>query len=130
MAEKDTRALTEVLQRLNEHGRRIRLLEERVDRIVSSLHTLEEESKNAQSELKVGLERRDLKIKEILEVLDTIKKELARIDAELSKLATKAELKEIKTFIDVLNPITSKFVTKDEVERMLEDFNNLKAKNK
>jgi len=130
MAEKDTRALTEVLQRLNEHGRRIRLLEERVDRIVSSLHTLEEESKNAQSELKVGLERRDLKIKEILEVLDTIKKELARMEAELSKLATKTELKEIKTFIDVLNPITSKFVTKDEVERMLEDFNNLKAKNK
>jgi len=127
MAEKKNMVINEILFRINEHARRIRLLEERVDRIVSSIHILEEEVKDRSSEIRVGLERRDLKIKQIMEEIDIIKKEVSRINEAIEKLASKSELNEIKNFIEILNPITSKFVTRDEVKRMLEDFNSLKS---
>jgi chromosome segregation ATPase len=128
MEKKPDKMTTEFLFRLNEYGRRIRLLEERVDRIVSSLHSLEEEMKGIHSELKIGFERRDEKLKDLSEKLEGLQKDFSKLEERMNKLATKAEIKEIKNFIEILNTVTSNFVTKDELQRILEDFNNLNRK--
>jgi hypothetical protein len=43
------------------------------------------------------------------------------VNKELSKTALKSDVKKIETFIDVVNPITAKFVTRDELDRLLEE---------
>ena len=129
MTEKAKLISPEILYRLNEFGRRIRLLEERVDRLISEIHSIEEELNTQKSYVKVGFERRDRKLEEIENKIQLIKERIEKLEKRIEKLATKDEIKEIKNFIDIVNPITSRFVTKDELKRIIEDFNTLKKKN-
>jgi hypothetical protein len=62
-----------------------------------------------------------MKISTIADRLTGMENELLRINKELSKTASKSEVKQLEMYIDVMNPIKSKFVTKDELERTLDD---------
>jgi hypothetical protein len=118
----DVRLVTsEMLRRVNEDGRRIRLLEQRMERVDSSVGGLEEHVLSQLEELKLSAERLGDKILKIGERLNSIDNEIEKLTRELGKTATKAEMKQIETFMNIVNPITSKFVTRDEVERMFED---------
>jgi hypothetical protein len=119
--EEEIKVITsELVRRINEDGRRIRLLEQRLEAIDESVTNVEETTLSQMDDLKIGIERVVNKIMNILEKLNGIENEITNIDKKLNKSATKAELKQLETFVDVLNPIKSKFVTKDEMERMLE----------
>ena len=112
---------TELVKRMNEDMRRIRILEERFDRIESRMRTVEETALDQMESLRVSVERISEKIANISEKFKGVDDEIVRINKELNKAATKSEVKSLETFIDILNPITSRFVTKDEMERALED---------
>lgn len=112
---------TELVKRMNEDMRRIRILEERFDRIESRMRTIEETVLDQMESLRVNVERISEKIANISERFKGIDNEIVRINKELGKTATKSEIKSLETFIDILNPITSRFVTRDEMERALEE---------
>jgi len=112
---------SEIIRRINEDGRRIRLLEQRMDRIDDSVSSLESSVITELDDIKIGIERLSDKILKITERLDGIENEIAKVNKGLSKAATKTEVKELETFINVVNPITSRFITKDELERILEE---------
>jgi len=59
------------------------------------------------------------------ERLSGIESEIDKVNKGLNKAATKAEVKQIETFMNIVNPITSKFITKEELERMLEERSRL-----
>lgn len=119
--EEEIKAITsELVRRINEDGRRIRLLEQRLEGVDESVSNMEENAISQMDDLKVGIERVVNKIMNIIEKLNGIETEISNIDKKLNKAATKAELKQLETFVNILNPITSKFVTKDELERRLE----------
>ncbi|MDI6798958.1 MAG: hypothetical protein QMD12_03135 [Candidatus Aenigmarchaeota archaeon] len=118
----DIRAVTnEIVRRLNEDVRRIRNIETRMDRIDSSISTLEDTILGQLNDLKIDLEKLGNKINSLMDRLSGMENEIMRINKELGKTATKAELKQIESYVDILNPITSKFVTKDELERIMEE---------
>jgi len=118
----DERAVAaELVKRLNEGTRRTRSLEQRVDRIENRISGMEETVIEQMNNLKIELDRIGQKIANATQQLTTINNEILRINRELGKTATKQELKEVETFIDMVNPITAKFVTKDELERRLEE---------
>jgi prefoldin subunit 5 len=117
----------EMIRRLNEDSRRIRIVEQRLDRIEQQIETLESTALNQMEDIKIGLEKMAAKITLISDKLNGIENEMARINKEISKTASRAELKEIETFIDLVNPITSKFVTKDEMQREFEERIKRKA---
>ena len=118
--EDEKKVTGELVKRMNDDTRRIRIMEQRIDRVESSVEGLQENALNQLTDLKLSLERINDKIVSVSEKLMTIEGEILRLNKELSKTATKRELKQMETFVDLINPITAKFATKDEVEKMIE----------
>lgn len=112
---------SELARRLNENSRRLRIMEQKLDKLETSMDLLEENTLNQMNDMKIGLERISAKISAVGDKLAGIDNEILRITKEMGKTATKAEVRQLETFIDLVNPITSKFVTKDELERAFED---------
>jgi predicted nucleic acid-binding Zn-ribbon protein len=119
--EEDKKLTTELVKRLNEDTRRIRIIEQRVDRLENSLDTMQENTLTQLNDLKLDLEKINNKIVSVSEKLLSIEGEILRLSKELTRTATKRELKQMETFIDLINPITAKFATKDEVEKMIDN---------
>jgi len=118
---------TEIINRMNEDVRRIRLLEEKTGKIETRINDIEKTVLTQLDDLKISLERIGNKISSISERLTALENENLRINKELGKCATKVEVKQLETFVDVINPITSRFATKDEIERMVEERIGKKA---
>jgi chromosome segregation ATPase len=120
MAEKvaDIRVLaSELVKRMNEDGRRIRMLEQRVDKLENNLNDVQGSVMAQSEDLKVGLSKIVDKLTMVSDRISKMEADLARIEKEARKAATKAEVKQLESFIDLVNPITSKFVTRDELDR-------------
>ncbi|MBS3054884.1 MAG: hypothetical protein J4452_00120 [Candidatus Aenigmarchaeota archaeon] len=118
---------SELVRRLNENSRRLRIMEQKIDKLESSMDLLEDNTLNQMNDMKIGLERIATKITALGDKLTSIETDMARINKELGRTATKAEVKQLETFIDLVNPITAKFVTKGELERAFEDKLGRKA---
>lgn len=114
-------ATSEMIRRMNEYSKRIKNIEQRIDRLENRMGSVEETALSQMGELKVGMERISQKISAVSDRLTTIENEMLRINKELGKVALKSDVKKIETFIDIVNPITSKFVTRDEMERLVEE---------
>jgi predicted metal-binding transcription factor (methanogenesis marker protein 9) len=82
---------------------------------------------NQINDLKINLDKIGQKIMGVSDRLNVMENEILRINKDLSKTALKSDIKKLETFIDIVNPITAKFVTKDELERALEERVRKKA---
>ena len=111
----------EMVRRMNEYSRRIKNLEQRLDRVESRVENMEQTVLTQMNDLKISLERIGQKISGVSDRLNTIETEILRINKELGKTALKSDVKKLEMFIDLVNPITAKFVTKNELERALEE---------
>ncbi|MBI2084107.1 MAG: hypothetical protein HYT70_00630 [Candidatus Aenigmarchaeota archaeon] len=114
-----TRLAEELVKRLNENTRRIRIVEQRMDRMDNSINALEDNTLNQLNDLKMFLEKITDRLVSLSEKLVGIESEILRLSKELSKTATKREFKEIETYMELINPVTAKYVTKDEMERYI-----------
>jgi len=117
----------EIVRRINEYSRRIKNLEQRVERIDSTVETLQQTALNQMNDLKINLERIGQKIASISDRLTGIENEILKVNRDLGKTALKSDVKKLEMFIDLVNPITAKFVTKDELERAFEEKLKRKA---
>jgi hypothetical protein len=118
----DTKTLAnELVKRMNEDMRRIRILEERIEKMESRMRTIEETALDQMENLRVNVERLNEKMVGIVDKFKLVDSEIARMGKELTKTVSKTEVKSLENFIDILNPITSRFVTKDEMQRAIED---------
>lgn len=113
--------VSELMKRVNEDRRRIRLMEQNIKRVESALSSLEESAILKMGDIKISLDAINSKMSLANERLSALENDVARISKNSEKSATKIELKQLEGFIDLVNPITSKFVTKDELERALDD---------
>jgi chromosome segregation ATPase len=112
---------SEMVRRLNEYSTRIKNVELRLERLEDRMTSIEETVLGQLNNLKIGLEKFGQKISSVSDRLANIENEILRINKELGKAALKSDIKKIETFIDVVNPVTSKFITRDELERILEE---------
>ena len=113
--------INELIKRINQDSRRIHFIEQKIERIESGMRSLDETVLMQLNDLKLALEKISNKIADVADRLVSMENETARINSRLGKTATKSEVKQLETFIDLINPITSKFITKDELERALDD---------
>ena len=111
---------TELVKRMNEDIRRIRVLEGRVDRIENRIERVENTTLDQLEDMRIKLEHILQKMTKVSERLNAVDDEIVSMNKRIGKTASKADIKSLETFIDVLNPITSRFVTKDELERAME----------
>jgi len=113
--------LSELIKRINEDRRMMRLVEQSVERLENSLSALEGSALSQMSDFKLSLDRIGSKIEATAARLNAIESNIAKLGKGVDKAATKLELKQLESFIDLVNPVTSKFVTKDELDRALEE---------
>jgi predicted nuclease with TOPRIM domain len=113
--------MKEVVKRVNEDRRRVRIIERNISRLESTISSLEESVLSQMGELKITLDRINNKMSLATEKLGILESEILRLKKQIGKGATKVELKQLESFIDLVNPVTSKFVTKDELERALDE---------
>jgi len=111
----------EIIRRMNEDRRRIKLAEQKMDRLENSISALETAAITQMGDLKLTLDQINTKMDAAASRLNKMETDITRLKRVLSKGATKLELKQLESFIDLVNPITSRFVTKDELDRTLDE---------
>ena len=119
--------IAELVRRINESTRRIRALEQKTDKIEASFSDLEGKALVQLGDLKIGLERLGVKISSVSGKIIELETGISRINKELGKTASKSEMKQIETYLEIINPLTSKFVTQEELEKTLEERSAKKA---
>lgn len=112
---------TELSKIVKDVTRRIRLVEERVERDEVQGDNLERAINVQSSEAKLQLESMTKNIKLMSDRVSMIESALNRIEKEMTKRATKAEVKQLDAYLSLMSPMTSKFVTKEEMERAIEE---------
>jgi len=113
--------LKELVHRTNANGRRLRVLEQRNNVIENRINSLErlmtEQSKQIDKSI-AGMERtigkQDIRVIRMEGALREIMK-------QVKKLATTTKIRELEQLIEIYNPLKSNFMTKEEVQRMIEE---------
>jgi len=112
--------IREIVERTNTDNSRIRVLEQENDILKSRMDTIEQALMNNRkaierdlAELKGTLDKSGRRSDQT----DSMLKELAR---DMKRLASSAKIKELETMVDMYNPLKSQFITREEVERLIE----------
>lgn len=113
--------INELVQRANADTRRLRNLEGAADNLVSRMNTLEETFLKDKKKLESDLAAISKLIRQQTEKTAAIEKTMNEVAKKLKSFATTSRMKELEELIDIYNPMKSNFVTKEEVERLLED---------
>jgi multidrug resistance efflux pump len=70
--------------------------------------------------LKVSFDKLSTDVKELSLEIKNMRANMLKFEQNLENTAKKSELKEIESLLDLYNPIKSRFVTRDELDRILE----------
>jgi vacuolar-type H+-ATPase subunit I/STV1 len=113
--------LNTLIERVNNNMRRLRILEGDRNITKTRLNSLEEAMLTQRKEInKVLVEIKEEVFKQndrIFKLENTLKE----VISQLKKLATTTKIKELEDLIEIYNPIKSQFVTKEEIERIIEE---------
>ena len=112
---------SEIVKMVNTNTRRIRAIEQRLSGSERRIGSMEEKIIDEMDDLRRGFEQISLDIKALSENLSQIRSEMLKINKNLDRAAKKSEVKELESLLDLYNPIKSKFVTRDEVKRIIEE---------
>jgi archaellum component FlaC len=117
---------------LNEINRRVRMMEIKIDKIEERLVALEKALEHIQTDFGIMKDLNEKKILDIKNEISTLNEKIEMIIKKSEQLVTKTEFQKIKMFIDIVNPLTSSFVTKDELESKIDEVKKsvLKQENK
>lgn len=113
--------IAELVERTNSNARRLRTLEEMVDNLTSRVNILEESSLKERKRLDGEISNLNSLIEKIEERIAVIEKNITEMVKKMKGFVTTAKIKELEELIDIYNPLKSNFITKEEVERMLEE---------
>ncbi len=114
------RIVKDLNERTNDNTRRLRDLEQSIKDVSDSINALETERLEHVKEANREKEVADSEINELFEKVGKIESGIAEVINQLKKFATKSELVGMKELLDIYNPLESRFVTKDQVEGMIE----------
>ncbi len=112
---------TELVRRINDGTRRIRMIEQNIDVLNLKIIGIEERVISDMESLKKNFDQLFLDIQEITKTMNELRGEILKINKNLDKTAKKTEVKELEGLLDLYNPVKSTFVTREELERLLEE---------
>jgi predicted nucleic acid-binding Zn-ribbon protein len=117
---------------LNELNRRVRMMEIKMDKIEERLVALEKALEQIQTDFRIMKDLNEKKISDIKNEISALNEKIEMIIKKSEQFVTKTEFQKIKMFIDIVNPLTSSFVTKDELESKIDEVKKsiLKQENK
>lgn len=112
---------SEAVKIVSANTRRIRALEQRFDVLEMRVGAVEQKIIEEIEELKKSFDRISADVKNLSRSISLIRNEVLRMDKRLNKTAKRAEVKELESLLELYNPIKSRFVTREEVERLVDE---------
>ena len=100
---------------------KINKLIQRINGLESRLGSLEETIIEKIGDLKSNFDRLGVDIEGLTERHQKMEMEMLKMLKEVGKAARKAELSKLESLIEIYNPVKSMFVTKEEVQKMIDE---------
>ncbi len=119
--EKRERIMVDIINRVNENVRRLRVIEQKIRAIDTRISSVEQNMVLYNKNIQKSLSDRDSKISSLEERMLKIETTSKEILKQLKLVATKANVEEIKQLISLYDPLKSNFVTKEEMGRFVEE---------
>lgn len=114
--------VAELIRRLNDNSKRLRLVEQKITSLESTLSNIDQTAVEQFKQAKLSSDKLNAKIDEISNRIAKVEDDTRKLAKQMERAATRTELREIQGFIDLINPMKSQFVTISEVRKMIEDL--------
>jgi len=119
--EKQERIMVDIINRVNENVQRLRVIEQKIQAIDTMINSMEQNVVAYNKSVQKSLVDRDSKISSLEERVEKIETTYKEILKQLKLVATKSNVDELKEFVSIYDPLKSSFVTKEEMERFVEE---------
>jgi predicted patatin/cPLA2 family phospholipase len=119
--ERGERIIADLINRVNENVQRLRVIEQRLLAMDTRINSVEQNLISLNKNVQKSLGERDLKMAALEERVEKIETSYKEILKQLKTAATKSSVDELKEFISIYDPMKSSFVTREEMERLVED---------
>ena len=113
--------ITKLINRTNDLFQRLRVLEEKISVNSSRIDSVEKTSMHEADEIKKSIEEVKNEIKSQNKKISDLEDSIKKIIEQLKLTATKTKVKELENLFEIYNPATSSFVTREELERIIEE---------
>lgn len=113
--------LNKLIERVNSDIRRLRILEQESSVYKTRLTAAEEELLAQRNQLAKSVNDVSEKITQLDERLSGMENTIKEIISQLKKATTTTKIKELEQLIEIYSPLKSQFLTRDEVERIIDD---------
>lgn len=110
--------LQELVRRTNDHARRLRSAEDKVQTIEDRLNSTEENIIDKTKKMNERFADIEATLKNISDELTKLKNSSERINKQAADFARKRDIKELERMFELLNPIRQEFITRDELEKI------------
>ncbi len=114
------RIISEMINKINDNMRRLRVVEQQLKSLDVRVNSVEQSMLSQKKNLKKLLGERDEKTTSLESRIFKIESTMKEMVKQMKTNATKSDIEELKTMVDIFNPLTSKFATKEEMERLVE----------
>jgi predicted nucleic acid-binding Zn-ribbon protein len=113
--------LNKLIERVNSNIRRLRILEQESSIYKTRLTSAEQEIMSQRNQVMKSIKDINDKISRQEDRIAAIENTVKEIISQFKKVTTTSKIKELEELIEIYNPIKSQFVTREEVERIIEE---------
>ena len=113
--------LNKMIERVNSNIRRLRILEQESQVYKTRVTSVEEEFLVQKNQAAAATKELQNKLASIEEQIANNDRVIKQVISQMKKTVTTSKIKELEQLMDIYNPIKSKFVTREEVERIFEE---------
>lgn len=110
-------AINEATRGSISNGRRIRMIEDKLTKLINEFDLLTSNNEEESKKLEKGMRTISMAMEQLREQLDTSIKEIKFIHAAMGKLAQKEKVEELESFVRLVNP--TQLLTTEDVERIV-----------
>ncbi|MBI4173960.1 MAG: hypothetical protein HY519_04535 [Candidatus Aenigmarchaeota archaeon] len=113
--------ITELVERTNSDNRRLRDLEKRVENFAERIDSMEETLLKQRKDIDTAIHDVTSQLGQQAERMERLEKLVAEVIKQMKKMATLTQVKELEEKVDIYNPLKSSFITKEELEGIIEE---------
>jgi len=113
--------LNEIVERVNSDTQRLRVLEQSSDSITSRMNNTEQMLLQHKREFQKSFLDLTTEISTLSDRLVKTENTVKEVIDHVKKLVTESQLRELENLIEIYNPVKSNFVTKEELEKILQE---------
>jgi hypothetical protein len=113
--------INNLIEIANTNTRRLRVLEEKTENLITQLSSLQDNILTDRKKINKMISGLSSDISKQDERITRMEKITDEIIKQFKKVATESKIKELEELIELYNPLKSNFVTREEVERMIEE---------